>query len=324
MEFVTVIKPGLLTTVQDLGRRDYRIFGVSVSGVMDSVSFRLANILVGNELIEAALEVTLLGPRLEFQADGVIAITGADLTPTLNNLPIPMWKAHRVQKGDVLNFGACQYGARSYIAFAGGIQVPKVMGSRSTYVRGGYGGIEGRPLKAGDQIPIGYSRFHYSQLHGRRIRPSEIPDFKRERPIQFILGPHHQEFTNKSLEEFVNSVYLVTNDSDRMGYRLQGPKLTHINGADIISDFITIGTIQVPGSGQPIVHMADCGTSGGYTKLGVVIGVDIPYLAQRKPGDHIRFEPVEIDEAQAKWKLQEELISRLELSNHFIPTRLKI
>ncbi|MFK9094606.1 biotin-dependent carboxyltransferase family protein [Bacillus salipaludis] len=321
MEFVTVIKPGFLTTVQDLGRRHYRIFGVSVSGVMDSVSFRLANILVGNDLNEAALEVTLVGPRLQFNASSVIAITGADLTPLLNGQPIQMWKALKVQKGDELHFGGCQYGARSYIAFAGGVQVPMVMGSRSTYVRGEYGGIDGRPLKAGDEIPIGTSRFQFSQLHGRRIRPTDLPEFERERPIQFILGPDHQEFTEQSIETFIHSPYIVTNDSDRMGYRLQGAQLEHINGADIISDFITIGTIQVPGSGQPIVHMADCGTSGGYTKLGVVIGADIPYLAQRKPGDRICFEPVEIEEAQEKWKFQEQLISQLELSANFIPIR---
>jgi antagonist of KipI len=321
MEFVNVVKPGLLTTVQDLGRHSYRTFGVSSCGAMDPLSLRLANILVGNNEGEAALEVTLFGLELRFNAEGVIAITGGNLSPNINGKPVSMWKALRVRKDDYLRFGSCIDGCRAYISFAGGIEVPKVMGSRSTFVRGNYGGNEGRALKAGDCLPIGSSPFYLDDLYGRRLRPDDIPDFKKQRLIRFILGPHDKAFTNESLETFMTTPYMVSNESDRMGYRLQGARLEHVAGADIISDFITVGTIQVPGSGQPIIHMADCGTSGGYTKIGVIASVDISYMAQRKPGDQTAFEAVEIKDAQAQLKKQEQFISKLHLSNAMIPRR---
>lgn len=315
MEYVSVIKPGLLTTVQDLGRPMYRTSGVSASGAMDPLSLRLANILVGNEESKAALEVTLVGPHLQFRSDGVIAITGGNFSPKLNGRTITMWKALKVNKGDELRFGNYIDGCRAYIAFSGGIQTPKVMGSQSTFIRGSYGGIEGRALKTGDRLPVGISYRKMDDIVGRRIRPEDIPDFVTARPIQLILGPHEQEFTDESLVSFLNQPYSVSNESDRMGYRLQGPVLKHVNKPDIISDFITVGTIQVPGSGQPIIHMADCGTSGGYTKIGVIITTDLSYVAQRKPGDTIMFQPVEIKEAQLQLRKQERLIADLRLAN---------
>ncbi|MFJ8257179.1 biotin-dependent carboxyltransferase family protein [Peribacillus asahii] len=321
MEFVKVIKPGLLTTVQDLGRYKYRTFGVSVSGAMDKLSLRMANILVGNAESAAGLEATLIGPHLVFQQEGAIAITGGNLSPSLNNKSIPMWKTIRVERGDKLTFGPCLEGCRSYIAFAGGIDTPKVMGSQSTYVRGNYGGIEGRALKAGDSLNVGKSVFHFNDLNGRRLRPIDIPDFKTIRPVRFILGPHSQEFTAKSLDAFLNEAYILTSDSDRMGYRLQGPHLEHINGPDIISDFISVGTIQVPGSGQPIIHMADCGASGGYTKMGVIISADLSYIGQRKPGDQIVFQPITIEEAHGLLRNQEMLLSELSLINRMTVKR---
>ncbi|WP_077210432.1 biotin-dependent carboxyltransferase family protein [Bacillus dakarensis] len=324
MEFVKVMKPGLLTTVQDLGRPEYRTFGVSTSGAMDKLSLQLANILVGNRESAAALEATLIGPHLLFQREGVIAITGGNLNPSINNQSIPMWKAIRVEKGDTLTFGPCVDGCRAYIAFAGGIDTPKVMGSRSTYVRGNYGGIEGRGLKSGDDLQVGESVFHVNSLNGRRLRPNDIPDFKSSRSVRFILGPHHEEFTPKSFEAFLNEPYTLTNDSDRMGYRLQGPHLQHINGPDIISDFISAGTIQVPGSGQPIIHMADCGTSGGYTKMGVIISADMPYIAQKKPGEQIVFQPITIEEAHRLLRNQEMLLSELSLINRIKAKRQAI
>ncbi|MDT8862424.1 biotin-dependent carboxyltransferase family protein [Alkalihalobacillus sp. MEB130] len=315
MEFVKVIKPGLLTTIQDLGRPQQRVFGVSASGAMDSFSFRIANILAGNEENTAALEVTLVGPHLVFQQEGVMVITGGNLSPSLNNKPISMWKAIRIKKGDELTFGRCLDGCRSYIAFSGGIDVPEVMGSRSTYIRGNYGGFEGRALKAGDLLMIGKPQFNHTVLNGRRLRPIDTPDFKTNRPVRIILGPHDQEFTKDSLTHFLTEEYSLSNDSDRMGYRLMGPQLKHINGPDIISDFISMGTIQVPGNGYPIIHMADCGTSGGYTKIGVVITADLSFLGQRKPGDKIDFQPINIEEAHHELRIQETLLSELSLIN---------
>lgn len=322
MEFVKVIKPGLFTTIQDLGRAAYRIYGVSVSGAMDTLSFRLANLLVGNDEGEAALEVTLIGPTLEFETDGIIAITGGDLSPMLNQSPVPMWKAVRVRAGDRLGFGQCKSGCRSYIAFSGGIDVPKVMDSRSTFVRGGYGGIDGRQLKAGDRLPLGQPRMANKRIAGRKLPSEQLPNFEQDRPIRFIMGPHDGAFTTESIQRFLSSKYTVSNAADRMGYRLEGPTLEHIAGADIISDFISIGTIQVPGNGLPIIHMADCGVSGGYTKLGVIIGVDIPYIAQKKPGDTLQFQQIDIPTAQQEWIEQEQFISTIKLNNALLTGKL--
>jgi antagonist of KipI len=323
MEFVDVIKPGLFTTVQDLGRHPYQVFGVSTCGAMDPLSLRLANILVGNEDGDAALEVTLLGPKLRFTTDGLIAITGGDLSPCINGQPVTMWKAIRVHEGDELSFGVCKIGCRTYIAFAGGISVPKVMGSRSTFIRGNYGGIEGRALKSGDAIPLGESRYDIDDLSGRKLPPEFIPDFQQNRPVQFILGPQDDAFTEEAIANFTSHPYTVSNESDRMGYRLQGLILKHTTGADIISDFITVGSIQVPANGQPIVLMADCQMSGGYTKIGVIIGVDIPYMAQKKPGDSIHFQAVEVSDAQEQWKREEQIISSIRFSNDLIPMKKK-
>jgi antagonist of KipI len=321
MEFVHVVEPGFFTTVQDLGRHAYLKFGVSASGAMDPLSLRLANLLTGNDEGAAALEATLMGPKLKFVTDGVIAITGGDLSPSINGNPVGMWKSLRVLKDDELSFGGCKSGCRTYISFAGGIGVPKVIGSRSTFIRGQYGGMEGRLLKAGDEIPIEASASNYAQIAGRMLRPESTPDFSKARPIRFILGPQISAFPKESLETFTSNPYTVTNESDRMGYRLQGEQLTHISGADIISDFIKAGSIQVPASGQPIILMADCQISGGYTKIGVIISVDLPYIAQRKPGDQIHFQAMEVSEAQELWIKQEKMIANLRLINRMLPVK---
>lgn len=319
MEYVKVIKPGLLTTVQDLGRKPFRKYGVSASGAMDTFSLRMANLLVGNEENAAALEVTLMGPRLQFTSTQLIAITGGNLSPTLNGEPVSMWKAVLVHEGDVLDFGACIEGCRAYIAFAGGIQVPQVMGSRATFLRGEYGGLEGRALKANDQLPIGKPEYKLAPLAGRRLRPSDIPNYKEDRPVRFIFGPQDDAFLPESLESFTSTVYTISNNSDRMGYRLESDTpLKHIDGADIHSDFITVGSIQVPANGLPIVLMADCQMSGGYTKIGAVIQVDLPYMAQKKPGDKITFRAVTIEEAHREYAEQEKKIANVKMHNRLL------
>lgn len=312
---LTILKPGLLTTIQDRGREEYRKFGVSVSGTMDPLSFRIANILVGNEENTAVLEVTLVGPTIRFDAETLFTVTGGNLSPQLNNEEIPMWTAIKAKPGDELTFGKYQHGARAYIAFAGGIAVPEVMGSKSTFMRGEYGGLEGRALKRGDTIPLGEPSIAIDTIRGRRLRHQDIPDFKTERAIRFIFGPHTSAFEEDSIRAFLTEPFIVSNASDRMGYRLEGGTLQHKGVADIISDFITIGTIQVPGSGQPIIHMADCGTSGGYTKLGVIISEDIPYIAQKKPGDKLTFTNVSVDFAQDTMIERENLLRDINLDN---------
>jgi biotin-dependent carboxylase-like uncharacterized protein len=318
MEYVTVLKPGLLTTVQDLGRKAYRGYGVSVSGVMDPLSFRLGNILVGNPENTAALEATLVGPTLRFNSPSAIAITGGNFSPELNGVNVPMWSVIRVDAGDELQFGKYQDGSRVYIAFAGGIDVPKVMGSRATYLRGSYGGFHGRALEKGDKIPLGKHLFELRNVERRRVRTHDIPNFKRNRTVRFIVGPHLNEFKEASLHHFLTKDYTISNTSDRMGFRLEGNTLEHKNGADILSDFITPGTIQVPGNGQPIIHMADCGTSGGYTKLGVITVNDLPYVAQKKPGDKLHFTKVSIEDAQNELIETEGFIKSLSLNNEIL------
>lgn len=313
--YVDVLRPGLLTTVQDLGRRPYQRYGVAVSGAMDPLALRLGNILVGNEEGAAGLEVTLVGPTLRFGAPRIIAVTGGDLEPALNGAPIPLWQTVAVGEGDVLTFRGCRSGCRAYVAVAGGIDVPTVMGSRSTFMRGGYGGFEGRALQAGDRLPLGKPRVPVRRLLGRRLPGRTIPDYRTARPVRFIPGPQDDAFTPEALETFTTCAYTVSTHSDRMGYRLEGPTLKHRAGADIISDYIPVGAIQVPGNGQPIVLMADCQMTGGYTKIGVVIGVDIPYMAQRKPGDAVTFQPVTVEEAIARWRFQEVWIARLRTHN---------
>ncbi|MFS0577063.1 biotin-dependent carboxyltransferase family protein [Sporosarcina sp. 179-K 3D1 HS] len=318
MEHVTILKPGLLTTVQDLGRRDYRIYGVSVSGAMDPLSFRLGNILVGNNENEAAIEITMIGPVIKFESETVFSITGGDLSPKLNGDSIDMWKVIFAEAGDELSFGKQISGCRTYISFAGGINVPEVMGSRATFTRGNYGGYMGRALKRDDKLTLNKPDFNIDRLQGRRLRTDDIPEFGKERRIRFIAGPHVDRFEDKSIELFTNSTYSLSNASDRMGYRLEGTQLIHKDGADIISDFISPGTIQVPGNGFPIIHMADCGTSGGYTKIGVVITSDIPYVAQKKPGDTIDFKICNIQEAQSELQKIETLIHDIKLNNKWL------
>ncbi|RXZ82657.1 biotin-dependent carboxyltransferase [Paenibacillaceae bacterium] len=311
MEWVTVIKPGFFTTVQDLGRRHLLRNGVSASGAMDPLSLRLGNLLVGNEEGAAALEVTMAGPKLRFSAAGAIAITGGDLSPAINGRAVPMWQSLAVRPADELTFGACRNGCRSYLCLAGGVEVPEAMGSRSTFQRGGYGGMNGRALMSGDQLPVGVARYPIQDVAGRRLPPESIPDYRGERDIRFILGPQDDAFTSESVECFLSEPYLVTNDSDRMGYRLQGAPLQHVGGADIISDYIAVGSIQVPAAGQPIVLMADCQVTGGYTKIGVIISADLGYTAQRKPGDRLRFHAVDVAYAHEQFKKQEAIIANL-------------
>ncbi|MEH7342435.1 biotin-dependent carboxyltransferase family protein [Bacillus sp. JJ1532] len=315
MEFLEIMKPGMLSTIQDLGRKNYQFYGVSACGAMDALSLRLANILVGNNEWEAGLEITMLGPKIKFIKDGLIAITGADLSPMLNGETVPLWKSIKVYKGDILDFGSIKYGCRSYLAMAGGIDVPPIMGSKSTFLRGGYGGLEGRKLQKGDVICIGEMKAKTSFL-ARKLPPSYIPNYKENRMVRVILGPQNDAFTEEAIDLMLSTPYQISTNSDRMGYRLEGKALTHLNGPDIFSDFITAGSIQVPGNGQPIILMSDCQVTGGYTKIGVVIGVDLPYLAQRRPGDYVCFEEIDISEAQRLWKEQEKLLNLMNTVNY--------
>jgi antagonist of KipI len=288
-----VMKSGLQTTVQDLGRYGFREFGVSPSGAMDSYSLQMGNLLVGNDLGEAALEAPFIGPVLMALHDVSIAICGGHLTPKINGQEVPLWKSIVIKKGQILSFGELKEGVRTYISIAGGIDVPFVLNSKSTYITGKFGGFEGRALKEGDIL--------YGNPFTRRnrfLQTQLIPKYTNKLTVRVIVGPHTRKFTTAGLKTFLNEEYSITSQSNRMGYQLTGPKIEHSSTADIISDAIPLGGIQVPASGQPIILMAEHQTTGGYSRIGTVISADIPLLAQAQPGTKVRFKEISLQTAQ--------------------------
>jgi len=289
-----VVQGGLLTTVQDSGRTGFQSQGFSVGGVMDTRAFRIANILAGNAENEAALEFALTGPELEFTSPAVIAVTGGDYMPEISGKAVPMYAALRVGPGDVLKFGGARRGNWGYIAFSGGLKVPEVMGSFSTSLRCGIGGFQGRKLRTGDELATRTDRSSPPFLRFRKI---PVPE-EDSGEIRVVMGPQDGMFTSLGIETFLNSEYTVTAGMDRMGYRLEGPAVELKNTADIISDGIALGAIQISSAGKPIVLMADRQTTGGYAKIATVISVDLPRLVQKRPDQMIRFRAVSVQEAQ--------------------------
>jgi len=263
---------------------------------MDPEAFLLANRLVGNPDGAAALECTLIGPRLEFTDDRLVAVTGADMAPSLNGGPAAAWAAFPVRAGDVLRLGPARAGVRAYIAVSGGIDTPPRLGSRSTYVRGRLGGIEGRALRKGDCLPLGVGVAGPARA---RVRADRVPAYGGEREIRVVLGPQDDRFTAAGIETFLGAAYEMLPASDRMGARFRGPRVEHIRGHDILSDGVPLGAIQVVGDGQPIVLLADRQSTGGYTKIATVGSFDIGRLGQVKPGQRVRFVRVSVEEAYA-------------------------
>ncbi|MEC5423278.1 biotin-dependent carboxyltransferase family protein [Virgibacillus sp. C22-A2] len=292
-----IIKPGVFTTVQDLGRNGYQKYGLAVSGSADHHAHRMANILVGNPESAAVLEVTLMGLKMMVHKPTVIAVTGGDLNFTINNTDSSMWSAVRVDKGDIINFTGCRSGCRAYVSVVGGITVPEVLGSRSTDTIGKIGGVEGRALKRGDMIPFEEQSIHHFQGIRRSLPHHLIPKYTSDVRVRVLLGPQEEAFEEDSITTFFSSSYQVTKDTNRMGCRLEGNEIKHKSGADIVSEGIFFGAIQVPKNGQPIIFLVGRQSIGGYTKIGGVITSDLPKLAQVKPGDRITFERVTIEEA---------------------------
>ncbi len=293
---ISVRSAGLLTTVQDFGRIGYQELGVPVSGVMDQRSTKIANILVNNEDTEAVLEVTMVGPTLAFTQDCIIAITGGDLSPQKNAKPLEMYRAHAFKAGDTLSFGAQKSGCRAYIAFAGGLAIEPVMESCSTYLKAKMGGFEGRALQKGDEIAFKEAGKAVPHWKTRAI-PAE--DFSTaNKKLRVIMGPQDDLFTEKGVQTFLQSTYAISAQFDRMGYRLEGDPIEHIGDGNIISDGISMGAVQIPSEGKPIILLADRQTTGGYSKIAHVIHVDLAHIAQGKFGDTIAFEKISIDDAQ--------------------------
>jgi antagonist of KipI len=321
---IIVLKPGMLSTLQDAGRYGFQHFGVPVSGAMDFFSHRIANILTDNKTDEATLEVTLRGPRLRFERDALIALCGADLSPTIDGVIAPEGKPVRVRAGSVLDFGDSVAGCRTYLAIHGGFDVPVVMGSRSTYVSARIGGLDGRALRRGDVLSAGnakssaYPGLSWTLAASKRSFAApkwavnqHIEKLGRSPQIVRILaGRHWEAFPSAARDVLTTSEYRVGADSNRMGCRLEGPGLLAGGPPEILSEAVTFGTIQVPPSGKPIVLMADRQTVGGYPKIAEAIGVDLHLLAQLRPGDRLRFELVSLAQAQALWlKREQEIIT---------------
>lgn len=310
MEIFEVIQPGAYTTVQDGGRFGFQQFGVPICGVVDSFAYRVANALVGNFQGQAVLEATILGPTLKVLNQGSIAVTGGNLSPVLNNTPLPMWESVAIHPGDMLQFKGVKSGCRAYIAVAGGIDVPMVMGSRSTYVSGKIGGIDGRPLAAGDRLNKGEG----TGKAGMHLSPDLIPNYPDDIEIRVILGPQDDYFSD-GIQKLFSSAFKVSTKADRMGYRLEGDSITHRGGVEksIISEPSVPGGIQVPPNGQPIILLVEQ-TVGGYTKIATVISPDIGKVGQAKPGNRIHFRQVELEEAHRFLKIEEEKIESIRMS----------
>ena len=288
---------GLLTTVQDLGRVGYQRYGVPVAGAVDASALRAANQLVGNELGAAALECTVSGPRLRCLKTTIASVTGADLGAIVERRDLGRWRvppssSFRLRAGNVLTFEGRRSGARAYVAFAGGIDVPPVLGSRSTYVIAEMGGYQGRALQAGDGLTLRDAE----EIAVGRVSSLKGQPESREADVtlRIVWGPQDDYFTDEGRAKLVTSVYIVGPSSDRMGYRLKGPTLEHKDVQEIISDGMMLGAVQVPPNGLPIVMLADRATTGGYPKIATVVGQDVAKLAQLLPGERVRFRAIEL------------------------------
>jgi antagonist of KipI len=288
-----ILDPGPQTTVQDLGRFGQLRYGIPPSGPVDGFAFVLANRLVGNPDGAAALECTLVGPRFEVSAACAVAVTGADMPVTVNGREAPGWTTLVLRPGDTVKLGPARAGVRSYVAFSGGLDVPPVMGSRSTYLRGQLGGLEGRALRKEDRLRVVAA----PPPRPWRVARRAVPDYTGEPAVRVVLGPQADRFTKAGIDALLGSAYAMLPQSDRMGARLSGERITHARGHDIFSDGIALGSIQVPGDGQPIVLLVDRQSTGGYTKVATVCSFDVGRVGQVRPGQSLRFRAVTVHEA---------------------------
>ncbi|GLB60672.1 biotin-dependent carboxyltransferase family protein [Cytobacillus sp. NCCP-133] len=326
-----IIKPGLLSSIQDLGRTGFQKFGVIASGAMDPLSHRVANLLTGNIESEPTLEMTMIGPAITFEKDALISICGGDLSPSINGQPVRLWRSIYVKKGSELKFGHCLQGCRAYLSVAGGFSVPYVMKSKATYLRAGIGGFEGRALKAGDQLVFGKPSsqskrmmdYLSRQLQNQSFIENDwsitsdlLPSTNAVPTIRMTKGRQFELFTKESRETLLDHAFEVSAQSDRMGYRLKGPGLTLSEPAELISEAVNFGSIQVPPDGNPIVLLADRQTTGGYPKIGQVAFADLPLLAQAKPGDKLKFAEISHEEAQRLYLDRELKLKELKQGIH--------
>jgi antagonist of KipI len=295
-----VTQAGFLTSVQDLGRTGFRQFGVTTSGALDSFALRVANLLVGNHEGAAGLEITLGGSHLRFEDERIVAWCGGEFDVQIGSRVFPAGHVAHLQAGDELKFGRAQFGCRGWLAISGGIDVPVVLGSRSTDLRANFGGLEGRALRDEDVIPL--SKWPGSPTPATAISSwSAAHDWvspaSRHPSLRFIRGVDWNRFNASTLQRLTGESFAVSPDSDRMGVRLDGPELKRQDETDLISEAVAPGTIQVPPSGKPILLLGDCQTIGGYPKIAHVITVDLGIAAQLRAGDDVRFFEVSLQDA---------------------------
>ena len=292
--------------MQDLGRLGFRQFGVSVGGALDSHALRVANLLVGNDESAAGLEITLGGLRLRFVDDRIVAWCGGGFDVRLGSTSVAAGHAALVRSGQELMFNQPKVGCRCWLGISGEIDVPIVLGSRSTDLRTNFGGFDGRALRDGDEIALGKNSKHAQSLvdllREQRISPWSPPHdwsspAQREPILRVMRGSDWNRFNDVTIQRFTNEVFIVSPDSDRMGVRLEGIELKRNHDIDLISEAVVPGTIQVPPGGKPIVLLGDCQTIGGYPKIAHVISVDLPIAAQLRLGDRVRFHEVSLTEA---------------------------
>jgi biotin-dependent carboxylase-like uncharacterized protein len=303
-----LIHPGVFTTIQDLGRKGYFASGIPPSGAMDRFAFRMGNLLVKNSLNEAGIEMTAIGMKVRVLQDTVIALTGAAFEAKLNGSSIPLWETIYLREGDLLSLGKAEKGWRGYLCVSGGIDVPQVLGSKSTYTLGGLGGIRGRALKKGDRLEVGPARFPLDRLKGRKAKSEVLPQVGSEKELRVILGPQDDHVQKDSIEVFLNSPYRVSIRSNRVGYRFEGPQLffnerpksrdAGLDPSNIVDDGNAIGAIQIPAGKEPICLGPDGVTMGGYVKIACLITADMDRMAQLRIQDLGHFKKVLVDEAR--------------------------
>jgi len=306
MSTLVVEQSGLQTSVQDLGREGYGPMGVSPSGAADPVSLRLANLLVGNPADAAGLELTLLGGSYLFPEGGVVALVGADFGATLNGRPLEMGTPHAVLPGGRMSLGRTRGGARCYLSVAGGVRVAPVLGSASTHLLSGLGGFKGKALQKGDVLEIGAPT---KRLQRRKLGAKARDAFLPRKTLRVTEGPQFDWFLDAAQGALLQSAFQVTEESDRMGLRLQGPALAMRSEREMISEGVSLGAVQVTTAGQAILLFVEQQTAGGYPKIANVIGADLYCIGQLRPRDEIRFARVTFENARGLWIEQQQLLT---------------
>ncbi|HVV96614.1 MAG TPA: biotin-dependent carboxyltransferase family protein [Rhodanobacteraceae bacterium] len=312
---VEVLKAGLLTTVQDLGRFGCAMLGVGRAGVMDDAAMRIANALVGNAIDAPVLELTLVGPRLRFDAAATIAIAGAEFSAHIGDREIDAWRPIDIEAGEEIEIGHARRGLRAWLAICGGIVVEPTLGSASTDVNAGLGGFDGRALRNGDRLEIG-TFFRFAPSPAKRpstwsIDPRPWFDSDPDRPIRLVRGTHFDTLDAASRSRLFEMRFRVASESNRVGVRLDGSRLALASPIELVSEPLAFGTLQLPPDGQPIALMAEHPTVGGYPRIAQIALVDLPRLAQRRPGETVRFAEIDLDAAQTRYLERERALAKL-------------